>query len=309
MGLSFERSVMQRIGLSALNLAAPGLGLLRIGDWRDGLLLMAVPPALLLLSAALFALAPTATLLGALIYIFFLVVSLIAILATTIILTWRRSGRLYGPTPWWSRWYSLLAVWLLSSIGTSAAVTLDHRTYKPFYVPSEAMAPTLVIGDKVIADMRQHGVAIGDVVLIRSANGAMYVKRVAALAGDRIAMSGGRPVRNGIVARQHIRGTTQFLDYEGMVPATNLVELLPGEASSHAILDIGPSLFDDMAERRVPRDHLFVLGDNRDRSADSRMAIADGGLAMVSVDQIVGRPLFIHWATDRQRIGTRLTRR
>jgi len=51
-----------------------------------------------------------------------------------------------------------------------------------------------------------------------------------------------------------------------------------------------------------------VLGDNRDSSADSRVPIWLGGVGMVPLSAIMGRPMYIHWSSNRSKIGKRLDR-
>ena len=55
---------------------------------------------------------------------------------------------------------------------------------------------------------------------------------------------------------------------------------------------------DDRATVTVPVGQLFLMGDNRDDSLDSRFSLAEGGIGLVPVDRLVGRAAFAFWSTD-----------
>ena len=61
------------------------------------------------------------------------------------------------------------------------------------------------------------------------------------------------------------------------------------------ITDPGTSPFSQMPEITVPPGTLFLLGDNRDNSADSRAPAGQGGLGLVSVDRVAGRAVARTW--------------
>ncbi|HEY7960136.1 MAG TPA: signal peptidase I, partial [Sphingomicrobium sp.] len=73
---------------------------------------------------------------------------------------------------------------------------------------------------------------------------------------------------------------------------------LPGGPSYTVLdqLDHGPA--DDFSKTTVPSGHIFLLGDNRDDSLDSRFPAYEGGVGMVPVENLIGRAAFTFWSTD-----------
>ena len=161
----------------------------------------------------------------------------------------------------------------------------------------------------------------GDVVVFKNPadEGTDYIKRVIGLPGDLVQVKGGQVVLNGDpVPRARI---ADFLDPVSPnspcrpgggdsiavqpMPGGHLAcrytryrETLPN-GRSYEVLDIGSFAADDTGVFVVPEDHLFLMGDNRDRSADSRFpAAANGGIGFVPEENLVGRALVTFFSTD-----------
>jgi signal peptidase I len=185
---------------------------------------------------------------------------------------------------------------------------------EPFYVPSGSMEPTLQIGDALLASKFAYGYSTaslpmqinlpesgrvfgetpkrGDVVVFRwpGDRSQAWVKRVVGLPGDRIQMRQGQLFINDRAASLKADGIGEIEDDNGgKEPAYRYIETLPGGVA-HAIFKLRDNgRLDNTQEVTVPPDHLFVMGDNRDNSADSRVPVREGGVGMLPMDNLVGR--------------------
>jgi signal peptidase I len=208
----------------------------------------------------------------------------------------------------WIRSVVDIAVIVLVVMAAKAAIA------EPYYVPSGSMEPTLLIGDELLATKYPYGYGSaslpsfivlpntkrlfgalprhGDIVVFRwpGDRSQIWVKRVIGLPGDRIALRNGQVWINGEAAALQPDGTDQAENDDGTVaPAARLIETLPG-GRKHTIFKLSRwQPLDNMAEVTVPPGHLFVMGDNRDNSADSRVPVRAGGVGLLPVDDLVGR--------------------
>jgi signal peptidase I len=141
--------------------------------------------------------------------------------------------------------------------------------YKLYHIPSSPMAPTLSPGDYIIADTRYGTPEVGDIVVYR-VHGIEAAKRIAAVGGDTLAIVDGEVIVNG-------RNLGLF-----HAPA-NQVTL----ARSH-----------ELAPQYIEPGYVYLLGDNRDYSNDSRF------IGPVAVENVTGKVTGILFSREQARIGT-----
>jgi signal peptidase I len=174
------------------------------------------------------------------------------------------------------------------AIGMALLLALFIRTFivQAFKIPSGSMIPTLQIGDHILVNKLAYGIRVplyghylvdfgtvqrGDVIVFifpedRSKD---FIKRVVGVAGDTVEIRGKKIFLNGKQVEDphaHFEGD----DPQNILPASR----------------------DDFGPTRVPDNQLFVMGDNRDRSYDSRF------WGFVNLDDVRGKAFLIYWSWD-----------
>lgn len=214
------------------------------------------------------------------------------------------------PSPALSQFRPDVLVWRTTATFVVLALgPLSFRlVYHPYTIPSEAMKPTLLIGDYVLVQSLAPTYRRGDVVVFRHpVSGQDYIKRLIGLPGDRIQMKGGLLYINGTVAPQTPHGQFEE-EFEPQGPKGNMprcenapvglggtctrsrfTEVLPGGVA-HDVLNIEADGFADNTDVfTVPDGNYFFLGDNRDNSLDSRFSQSVGGVGFVNRENLKGR--------------------
>jgi signal peptidase I len=278
-----------------LSLVFPGLGQVHAQAWRPGAMLLAVAVAADIVALRVLASDPTPLMVGILVAMFAGVVLLHLVATIDAVLRTRRAGGARW-RPWYrSTWFAAV-VFVATSI---SAAQLMPRGWRSFLVPSGSMVPTLLVGDYVMADVRPGAAMLsrGDVIVFVSPRDGKtdYVKRVVGLPGDTVQLVHGRLLVNGQQVDRRV-AAAGYKEWKSDV----YNEVLPGGATDTILQQTDDGPYDNTAEFHVPQDAVFVLGDNRDNSLDSRMP----QVGFVRRDQIVGRVRTIYWAADRDRIGT-----
>ena len=201
--------------------------------------------------------------------------------------------------------------------------------FQPFWIPSESMKDTLLVGDFLFVNKMAYRYSKyscpfsmcpfegrllaseperGDVVVFRHpVNNSDFIKRLIGLPGDKIQVKDGVLYINGVAAPQVPAGTFAEV-YEpqgpmrsvprcengavgagGSCTKSRFVETLP-EGRSHDVLNIDVAGPGDNTEVfTVPEGQYFFMGDNRDNSQDSRFAQAAGGVGFVPAEYLIGR--------------------
>ena len=200
------------------------------------------------------------------------------------------------------------------------AILIRSILFQPFYIPSSSMEPNLLIGDRLFVSKYTYGYSKhslpfspslfkgriffsepkrGDVVVFKTPadNRTDYIKRLIGLPGDSIQfINGDLYINNNQILKTKI-------NYKKKINCGNVAlnvdaynEKLPNGTYYLAVYDKNNS-FQNSDKFKIPKEHYFFLGDNRDCSKDSRYL---GSVGYVHKDNLVGKARIIFFSSDKK---------
>jgi signal peptidase I len=195
--------------------------------------------------------------------------SLILILAGVLIVARLVVKRAYAIPPTWRT--SVVETLDASIFAALLSLLIITFVVQAFYIPSGSMEPTLQVDDRILVSKfsyRLGSIERGDVIVFHYPlnPGKDFVKRVVALGGETVEL------RDGVV----------------LINGTPIRELYPT-----ALAGGDRACTSNYGPQKIPEEQLFVLGDNRCNSEDSRF------FGFVPVQNVVGKALFIYWPPQR----------
>jgi signal peptidase I len=200
------------------------------------------------------------------------------------------------------------------------ALVVRTLLFQPFNIPSGSLIPTLLVGDYLFVSKYAYGYSKhsipfspplfsgriwgsmpkrGDILVFKlpKDNSTDYIKRVIGLPGDKIQMIDGLLNINGKPVQRARIGDFQTTDAFGRtISVPQYKETLP-EGVAHNVIerDGDRGYWDNTYVYTVPPDHLFMMGDNRDNSTDSR---DEASVGFVPLENVVGRAEIIFFSID-----------
>ena len=198
------------------------------------------------------------------------------------------------------------------------AVLIRSLLFQPFYIPSSSMEPTLLVGDRIFVSKYTYGYSKhsfpfspkitnkrffskdpkrGDLVVFKTPadNRTDYIKRLIGMPGDIIQFIEGEIfINNKKILRQQIENEKTIRCGNFFLETNTYVETLPNGVKHLAAYKKKGSLQNSKIFK-VPENHYFLLGDNRDCSKDSRYLNSVG---YVNSLNLVGKAKIIFFSND-----------
>ncbi len=198
------------------------------------------------------------------------------------------------------------------------AILIRSLLFQPFYIPSSSMEPTLLVGDRIFVSKYTYGYSKhsfpfspnisnkrflssaaerGDLVVFKTPadNRTDYIKRLIGIPGDTIQfIDGNLFINEKIIKREPIKNQTIIRCGNFFLETNTFIETLPN-GIKHLVSYKKKGSLQNTKKFKVPKDHYFLLGDNRDCSKDSRYLDSVG---YVNSLNLVGEAKLIFFSND-----------
>ena len=199
------------------------------------------------------------------------------------------------------------------------AVIIRSFLIQPFYIPSSSMEPNLLVGDRIFVTKYTYGYSKhsfpfsppifkgrimsnnpkrGDVVVFKTPadNRTDYIKRLIGLPGDIIKFQDANLyLNNSEIIKSKIQKKNRTFCGRKEINVSFFEEILPNGKKYNTVY-LKNFTLQNTDTFKVPENHYFFLGDNRDCSKDSRFLSSVG---YVHQDNLVGKARFIFFSSDR----------
>ncbi len=199
------------------------------------------------------------------------------------------------------------------------AIIIRSLIIQPFYIPSSSMEPTLLVGDRIFVSKYSYGYSKhsfpfsppifdnrifftkptrGDVVVFKTPadNRTDYIKRLIGLPGDTIQFIDTNLYINKTEVLKSLKSKKQKIFCgDRTIEVFSFEEKLPNNKIYTSVY-LKDFPFNNSDVFKVPEEHYFFLGDNRDCSKDSRFLSSVG---YVHKDNLVGKAQFIFFSSDK----------
>jgi len=201
------------------------------------------------------------------------------------------------------------------------AVLIRSLIIQPFYIPSSSMEPNLLVGDRIFVSKFSYGYSKhsfpfspnfsnkrflskeptqGDLVVFKtpSDNRTDYIKRLIGLPGDEIQFINGELFINKIkIKRKKIDNIFQIRCGNFLLETNTYIETLPN-GKEHLVTYNKKGSLQNTKIYKVPNNHYFLMGDNRDCSKDSRYLEEVGYVKKLN---LVGKAKIIFFSNDTKK--------
>ncbi len=198
------------------------------------------------------------------------------------------------------------------------AVLIRSLLFQPFYIPSSSMEPTLLVGDRIFVSKYTYGFSKhsfpfspnvsnkrffskypkrGDLVVFKTPadNRTDYIKRLIGLPGDKIQFVKGEIlINNKKILRKKVKNEKIIRCGKFLLETNTFIETLPN-GLQHLVAYKKKGSLQNTQVFKVPENHYFLLGDNRDCSKDSRYLDSVGYVNHIN---LVGKAKLIFFSND-----------